>query len=186
METRGPRPRRDQAKRPEGRSLEPSRRPIRNGTFPARANGRKARSINRTHAVLKLILSANKLMTPAATALASRSEYTWPGDLGKSRKIRQTLPPWRIISGNSCPPRAFPPSAAICTPVIEQPLAGAGKSRRWPRKIATSARMADRFHSINDSSVFAPRDNPYRAEGWTFSKPPGDEPSRRTLPVYRS
>lgn len=30
-------------------------------------------------------------MTPAATALASRSEYTWPVDFGKSRRIQQTV-----------------------------------------------------------------------------------------------
>lgn len=108
------------------------RHPIRNGTFLARASGRKARSINRTHAVLKLILSANKLMTPAATALMSRSEYTWLG-LWKIAKIQQTFPPWRIISGNSS--TCLLP---VCVSI-------------WPRNTISTLSNAPRNHLVSRS-----------------------------------
>lgn len=56
-------------------------------------------------------------MTPAATALASRSEYTWPVDFGKSRRIQQTVSTDHFLETSSLPSICV--QRCTCDPIRE-------------------------------------------------------------------
>lgn len=74
-------------------------------------------------------------MTPAATALASRSEYTWPVDFGKSRRIQQTVSADHFLQTSSLLP------STSCVQRLVIPSPGNTISTAWKNPLREPSRV---------------------------------------------